>query len=263
MEAELICKGLWDNVLCETDVEGKTEDEVKDVVTNWRGKRTSKKMAETRAEIILRVEDSQLAHVRDRDPELIWIGLKQVHNARGLATRLALRRKFLTSVKGVDVMSAWVGRVKAMAFRLKDIGVDLTDEDQILALTMGLNVSYESFVISLDSTQSSLLTLDYVMHRLLNEEVRRGNRDAPELRKVSGNAEVRVKREPGDVALAATAATSEGSGPQRCWRCGKIRHVKAFCTEKPLRGQFSNQANLAMGVTESEGSLHELSDGEW
>ena len=81
--------------------------------------------------------------------------------------------------------------------------------------------------------------------------------------KGSGNAEVRVKREPGDVALAATAATSEGSGPQRCWRCGKIRHVKAFCTEKPLHGQFSNQANLAMGVTESKGSLHELLDGEW
>ena len=72
----------------------------------------------------------------------------------------------------MDIMLAWVGCVKAMAFRLKDIGVDLTDEDQILALTISLDVSYKSFVISLNSTQSSLLTLDYVVHHLLNEEVR-------------------------------------------------------------------------------------------
>ena len=182
MEAKLVHKGLWDNVLCETDVEGKTEDEVKDVVTKWHGKCTSKKMVKTRVEIILLVEDSQLAHVRNRDLELIWIGLKQVHNAQGLATRLVLQRKFLTSVKGMDVMSSsGLAVVKAMAFRLMNIGVNLTDKDQILALTMGLNVLYKSFVISLDSTQSLLLTLNYVMHRLLNEEVRHGIRDALEL----------------------------------------------------------------------------------
>lgn len=78
-------------------------------------------------------------------------------------------------------MSAWVGQVKAMAFQLKDIGVDLTDEDQILALTMGLDASYKSFVISLNSAQSELLTLNYIIHYLLNEEVQRGNQNAPEL----------------------------------------------------------------------------------
>src|SRR5882762_5022566 len=144
MEAELIRKSLWDNVQCEVSVEGKSPQEAEEIVTKWRGKRTQKKMAETCAEIILRVEDSQLAHIRTRDPEILWGNLQQVHRARGLATRLALRRKFLTSVKGADVMSAWIGRVKAMAFRLTEIGVAVTDEDQILALTMGLDASYES-----------------------------------------------------------------------------------------------------------------------
>jgi hypothetical protein len=61
-------------------------------------------------------------------------------------------------------MSAWIGRVKAFAFKLCDIGVD-----RILTL----NGSYESFDISLDAPAD--LTLDYAVDRLLNEEIRRGN----------------------------------------------------------------------------------------
>jgi hypothetical protein len=81
MEAELIRKSLWDNVQCEVSVEGKMTAEAEEIVTKWRGKRTQKKMAETCAEIILRVEDSQLAHIRGRDPEILWGNLLQVHRA--------------------------------------------------------------------------------------------------------------------------------------------------------------------------------------
>jgi hypothetical protein len=237
MEAELIRKGLWDNVQCEVSVEGKPVQEAEEIVTKWRGKR--KKMAETCAEIILRVEDSQLAHIRGRDPEILWGNLLQVHRARGLATRLALRRKFLTSVKGADVMSAWIGRVKAMAFRLTEIGVAITDEDQILALTMGLDASYESFVISLDGTQPELLTLDYVIHRLLNEDVRRENQEVG-----------KVKDDEKDKDNVALAAISTSGNPRKCWRCGKIGHIKAFCKEKPIRGDETGEANVAFTATD-------------
>lgn len=49
----------------------------------------------------------------------------------------------------VDTMLTWIDQVKAMAFQLMEISVAVTDEDQILALTMGLD---ESFVISFDDT---------------------------------------------------------------------------------------------------------------
>ena len=143
MEAELICKGLWDNIQCEVSVDGKMAEEAEEIVTKWHGKCTQKKMAETCAEIILRVEDSQLTHICTRDPESLWGNLHQVHCACGLAMQLALWRKFLTSVKGMEVMSAWIGWVKAMAFWLTKIGVAVTDEDQILALTMGLDALYK------------------------------------------------------------------------------------------------------------------------
>jgi hypothetical protein len=56
-------------------------------------------------------------------------------------------------------MLAWIRQVKAMAFQPTEIGVAITNEDQILALTMGLGVSYKFFIIFLDSTQLELLTL--------------------------------------------------------------------------------------------------------
>ena len=72
-------------------------------------------MVETCAKIILRVEDLQL-HICGCDPEILWGNLLQVHHVQGLATQLVLRRKFLTLVKGVDAMLAWIGQIKAMAF---------------------------------------------------------------------------------------------------------------------------------------------------
>ena len=163
-------------VMCETDMEGMTDAEIAAIWEDWRKKRSKKKIAEAYAEIIVRVEDSQLAHMRSRHPEIVWDTLAQVHRARGLATRLALRRQFLTSVKGAEeIMSAWVGRVKLMSHRLEDIGVDISDEETILTLTMGLNKSYDSFIISLDTTPPEQLTLEHVISRMLNEEVRRDN----------------------------------------------------------------------------------------
>ena len=66
MEAELVHKGLWDNIQCKVSVEGKSTQEVEEIVMKWCGKH--KKMAETCAKIILRVEDSQLAHICGRNP---------------------------------------------------------------------------------------------------------------------------------------------------------------------------------------------------
>ena len=261
IEAHLIRKDLWGTVTCETDTDGKSDAEIEGIWADWRKKRSMKKITEAYAEMVLRVEDSQLVHMRSKDPEVIWDTLAQVHRARGLATRLALRRNFLTSVKGAEQsMSAWVGRVKLMSFRLEDIGVDVSDEDTILALTMGLDKSYDSFIISLDTTPPEQLTLDYVVSRMLNEEVRRSNTEiqgvAVKARGMPGG-EVRVKKEE-NVAL----ATTQGDV---CWRCGKPGHLKAFCTAKPLRGKEADQANIAfaaIGIDSDDEYLAQVSDEE-
>jgi hypothetical protein len=78
--------------LSETDTEGKTDVEVAAIWEDWRKKRSKKKIADAYAEIVLRVEDSQLAHMRSCDLEIVWDTLLQVHCVCGLAMQLALQR---------------------------------------------------------------------------------------------------------------------------------------------------------------------------
>ena len=148
----------------------------------------------------------------------------------------------MTSVKGVDTMLAWIGQVKAMAFRLTEIGVAITDEDQILVLTMGLDVSYEFFVISLDSTQPELLMLDYIIHHLLNEDVHCDNQEVGKVKD-----EIKPEKDKENVVL--VVILSPGN-PRTCWRCGKMGHIKAFCKEKPIRGSETREANVAFTTTD-------------
>jgi len=223
MEAELIRKGLWDTVFCEIVDVGKTPEEVVREVEKAKAKRTAKKMAEARAELILRADCTQLVHMRDRDPMVIWESLARIHRARGLATRLALRRKFMSAVKGErETMQAFIGRVQAIAFELENIDVDVSDEDRILALTMGLDKSYESFVISLDGTPADKLDVEYMISRMLNEEARRGNI-------VMGGDSL----DEGSSALLAGRIERKGGPGRSCWRCGKQGHIRLFCKEKP------------------------------
>ncbi|KAJ7125744.1 hypothetical protein C8R43DRAFT_830390, partial [Mycena crocata] len=51
-------------------------------------KRDGTKMAEARAEMILRVEDGQLAHMTSRDPMVVWETLERTHRAPGFAMQL-------------------------------------------------------------------------------------------------------------------------------------------------------------------------------
>ena len=161
MEADLVTRGLWDQVVWEeeeTVAEEKRDEEYK----KWWGER--KKKAEARAALIQRVEDSQLTHMRDWDPAVIWTNLARVHRTHGFATRLALRRRLMTSVKSEsESMVAWIGKVKGLAYKLEDIGVAVSSDEKILALTIGLDKSYDTFIISLDSMPTDQLTLDYVI----------------------------------------------------------------------------------------------------
>ena len=77
-------------VMCKTDMEGKTDDEVAAIWEDWRNKRSKKKIVNAYAEIVLKIEDSQLAHMCSHNPETVWDTLTQVHCACGLAMQLAL-----------------------------------------------------------------------------------------------------------------------------------------------------------------------------
>jgi len=221
MEAELIEKGLWEQVHVEVDTDGKTVQEIESERAKAVAKRTAKKMSEARARMITRVETSQLVHMRERDPMVIWAKIAVTHRARGLATRLAKRRRFLTAAKVNDEsITAWTSRVKGMAFDLEDIGGTVTDEDLIVVLTMGLGTEYDHFVASIDATPTQELTVDYVVTRMLNEEARYGDKGSSYANQalIANVAKTKPR----------TGYERKGGG-RKCWRCGEADHIRSEC----------------------------------
>ena len=68
-------------------------------------------------------------------------------------------------------MQAWIGDIQSLAFQMREAGIEVTNQDKILALTMGLPKSYDAVIINFDSTSPELLMLNHIITRLLNEEI--------------------------------------------------------------------------------------------
>lgn len=228
MEALLVRKGLWEVVSgAESQPLGSLNHKA---VKAWK-----KKSMEGRAEIILNVEPSQLAHVRSPEGPAVWANLCTIHQARGFGTRMARRRAFFKMEKSSDTpISRWIADVRRAAFMLEEIGASMDDEDIIIVLANGLPNSYEHFVITLDSTPPADLTLNYVITRLLNEEAR-------QLQTVPT-----VPTSAADDASALAAAAARQSSYSRtsldsprprtpleritCFRCGQKGHYQGACS---------------------------------
>ena len=238
MEAVLVRAGLWGMIYPEVThtKEDGMEKDASTIALELEAAlkaRTIAKMNEARAEIILRLEDGQLSHcLRSNDPRVVWLVLESVHRAAGFATSLALRRKFLTLKKTPsETMQAWIGQIQALGFRLEQAGIAVSDQDKILALTMGLPPSYDAVIINFDSTPSDQLTLSHVISRLLNEEVRQASGQPSNTNDTS--------EETRDEAMAVTGRGGRRAGGGTtsladvvCFFCDKKGHYKSDCPDR-------------------------------
>jgi hypothetical protein len=257
MEAILIRRGLWSLVkinISEITADGvaKSASKIAEEYRDLKKKRDVEKMDEARAEMILRVEDGQLSHMRSRDPLEIWETLERVHRASGFATSLALRRKFLTAKKEeTQSMQAWIGFIQSLAFRMEQAGVSVSDQDRILALTMGLPSSYDAVIINFDATEPNSLTLNHVITRLLNEETRQIA--------IAPNSSIPAYDE---AMIAFGTGKGRGSKGTRvnpdvvCYFCEKKGHYRSECPERlaweKSKGEKSRQAMAAWESSDSE-----------
>jgi hypothetical protein len=217
MEAILTKKGLHE-VVFPTFPKGASNDKKKDILAA----RDATKMASARAELIVHVCDDQLAHMQSEDPREIWLTLEGVHVTHGFATSLSLRWQFLTGRKlDGEPMNAWIGRVQTLAFKLEDAGITVSDQDKILALTLGLPAAYEPIIINFDATPAGDLKWSNVVARLLNEEVRQ-----------TTAATVSPLDNDSETAQALAARTAHCSRPLleiTCHLCDEKGHFKINC----------------------------------
>jgi gag-polypeptide of LTR copia-type len=86
------------------------------------------------------------------DPMEIWLTKQRIHQAAGLVTSLSLCQKFLTAKKSDhQTMQAWIGQIQGLAFHMEHAKIAVTDQDKILAITMGLPPSFDNVIINFNS----------------------------------------------------------------------------------------------------------------
>ncbi|EIW62481.1 uncharacterized protein TRAVEDRAFT_93821, partial [Trametes versicolor FP-101664 SS1] len=119
-------------------------------------------------------------------------------------------------------IQAWVGEVRSMAFRMEEASISVSEQDKILAITLGLPPSFDGVIISLDATPTEQLTLDVVISRLLNDEVR-------QMSTIPAPSET-----PAHDPVAAAAMRSEVLPKAKitCFFCDKQGHYKSECPDR-------------------------------
>jgi hypothetical protein len=253
MEADLICKKLFGEAVMFEDEQGEAEtaEEYKARVEKWLVKQTKTKMVEARAEIIRRVSNDQLIYCANPDPHMIWEELRMVHQACRLAMRISMQRRLYKAKKSsLESMSLWIARINQLANRLAAAGASVDEEDQILALTMGLDASYEVLIVALDSLPPDELTVQNITARLINEEVRR-NQD-----KCGADGQYEWV----EVNFAHAAIWSSGNGgaggprkPRACWICGSMDHLKNNCPDRTVGHGGGSPGRQAAGMAVTGG----------
>ena len=238
MEAVLIRRGLWGMIHPKIDqqkADGMEKDTLMIALELEAALKahTMTKMNEAQSEIILRLKDGQLSHcLRTNDPHAIWLILESVHHAAGFATSLALYHQFLTLKKTPsDTMQAWIGKIQALGFHLEQAGITVSDQDKILALTMGLPSSYDAVIINFNSTPSDQLTLSHVISHLLNEEVHQISGSKPS----DNNDAEEVQDEAMAVIGQGSRGQQAGGGNPSdviCFFCNKKGHYKSDCPDR-------------------------------
>jgi hypothetical protein len=157
-----------------------------------------------------------------KDPLEVWETLKGVHCAHGFVTSLALCRKFLMAKKlDGQTMEGWISSIQSQVFMMEEAGIDISNQDTILALTMGLPSDYDTVIINFDSALTDQLTMDNVVVACFL--MRRA--DKPPL--LPAITPKMVK----DEAFAVTITCAPHSDVT-CHFCNKKGHFKSECCEK-------------------------------
>ncbi|KAJ3562429.1 hypothetical protein NP233_g9578 [Leucocoprinus birnbaumii] len=242
MEAVLVKKKVWPVVSGLERHPGGTEGTKK--VRDFRAKQYL-----ARAEIILHVSPSQLAHCSHDDPMIIWNTLSDTHSPCGRSTIIALRRRLhKLRLERTETMAGYIARGRHLAKLISDAGHSLSDDDLLLAITSGLPRSYEAFLVSLDTLPDSEYTLNTVIPRLINEYTRQ-TITSPYV------SHTHTQPTPATPVDDAMAITSISTGPGRrplaeitCFKCHKKGHYQSDCPDS----QNSGGVNAVEGADDDD-----------
>jgi hypothetical protein len=132
---------------------------------------------ETKAFALLceHLTDAQLAHIQYYDNvRSAWEALYGVHETKTIGNKLFLRRRFFTiKMQEGNDMLVHINTVKALAYQLRSIELNITDEDVYMVFLMSLPPSFDNLVTSLESMSTKDVDLQFIVARLLHKVSKR------------------------------------------------------------------------------------------
>ena len=173
----LMDRGLWGYVdgsqVC--PVVNERMDEAAIAAARVKIEEWKKKDNSALVQIALTVSKPQLGLIKSaQTAREAWLKVLDIHEAKGLAARVFLRRKFFTTLlQEGDTMREHINKVREMAEQMEAIGAPVTDHDVAMTLFCSLPAQYLPLITSLEARSESELTADFVATRLLADEKRR------------------------------------------------------------------------------------------
>jgi len=158
--------------------------------------------------------DAQLAHIQYCDNvRSAWEALCGVHEAKTIGNKLFLQRRFFTiKMQEGDDMLVHINTVKALAYQLRSIKVNIIDEDIYMVLLMSLPPSFDNLVTSLESMSTKDVDLQFIVARLLHEVSKRKECESSE--------------------TTALVNKTHKSNEKLCFYCKKPEHFVRNCLKK-------------------------------
>lgn len=235
-------------VLVDRDLDGVVDgSEVSTPETAATWKRKNKQAL---SQIILSIADSELVHtIGAATAQEAMERLKAVYQVKGLAQSLYLRTKLVNmSLSDGDSMQQYINQMKGLVQQLQEIGVTISQEEQITTLLMRLPDYYKPLITSLDTLGSTTtLSIDMVIARLLAEEKRRNE--------TKTNSETALYSQSASQSSQHrnAAADRSSNSSNSCSHCGNTGHTKATCWQiigRPQRGRnkYGQSVSLVAGV---------------
>lgn len=206
----------------------------------------------------------------------LWDKLESSYGKKTTTSRLLLRQQLaqIQMSEGEDV-TGYINRVNGLVDELQMAGVDISEEDIVAKILMGLPRSWAPLVTALENVDESVLTREYVCNRLQHEQQKMGNSEVAMVsyskKENNGSKKWRQgqvnhgkdERKEGD--------RNKGRFLGKCFHCGKSGHRQSECFQlKKMNGSKiveKGKASVAQ-TQDSEAYLFmtrnvPVNDGSW
>jgi hypothetical protein len=165
--------------------------------------------------------DAQIQHVKSsKGAAEAWKSLCGIHETKGLANVLFLRRKFFTmKMQETDDLLQHINKVKTLVDLLKALDVPVMDGDIVMTILESLPPSFENLIVAMETKDIKELTLTYVTSRLMHEVT---SKKEHQMVATENTALVVRHKSNGD------SSKAQGE-PLLCFLCGKPGHYARNC----------------------------------